>query len=279
MPMMQQTNELVGRLVDAYESGQALLVVTDYDGALTPIARTPEQARLGNRARRLLRALADLPDVFVGITSGRSVDDLKQMVGLSGIYYAGTGGLELDFLGVRVNHPLATSTRAHLDSLVPRLSQLIASYEGAWLEHKPFGLTLHYRELSPRKAELLTLGALRMLEIAADRLRVRRVARGLEVTPDLDWNKGTALEFILEDAARDALPFYAGDPSYDLYDLDAIRAARRHGGIAVGVGIDNPREAQGHLESPMELIEMLESLCKSIEKLHATCLSRARVGW
>ncbi len=270
MPVMQSMIQVVKRLVGAYEAENSLLVVADYDVTLTPLGCGPESARVNPRTRRQLQALADLPDVFVGITSDRSVDDLKEIVGLSGIYYAGAGGLELDLLGVRVNHPAAESAKADLDASALALGRLAARYDGAWLEQKPFGLTLHFHDVMDQKAEVLTLEALRILDLASDRLNVRRVAKGLEVTANLDWDWGTALGFILEDAARDAIPVFAGVPPCG---LDAMRAARRHGGIAIGVGTEVSREADYHLNSTEDLAEMLEMLRVAIETLLTECLS------
>ena len=43
----------------------------------------------------MLERLALLPDVFVAVISGRSVTNVKEMVGIEGITFAGNHGLDI----------------------------------------------------------------------------------------------------------------------------------------------------------------------------------------
>jgi trehalose 6-phosphate phosphatase len=81
-----------------------------------------------------------------------------------------------------------------------------------------------------------------------------------EVRPSIKWDKGKALEFLLESlgyAGRaDVLPVYIGD---DRTDEDAFKALRRRG---QGVGIlvsKHPKEtsASFSLQEPAEVMEFL----------------------
>ena len=46
-------------------------------------------------ATQVLERLALLPDVFVAVISGRSVTNVKEMVGIEGITFAGNHGLDI----------------------------------------------------------------------------------------------------------------------------------------------------------------------------------------
>ncbi len=256
------SNEVLERLMASNTTGRPLLLLSDYDGTLTPIVPTPEEARLRGETRQLLADLAQVPGVFVGVVSGRAIDDLKQLVNLSGIYYAGTSGLELDLLGPRIDHPDSSLARDLLEEWATRLRQFVQAFEGAWLERKALGMTLHYRRLAMADAPRFREQAHALLDEAGDRLKVLDVSKGIEIIPNLGWDKGTALEFILDDAARHALPFYAGDAAND---ADALIAARKRGGIAVGVGPEAPSEAEYRFEAPEDLTD-----------LFATFLERSR---
>src|SRR5262249_5821144 len=94
------------RLGSAHRPGSRLALLFGYDGPLTPIVAHPALAWLGDGTRRLLGRLASTPGVGVGVLSGRSLCDLRHLVALPAVYYAGTGGLELDMLGERHSHPL-----------------------------------------------------------------------------------------------------------------------------------------------------------------------------
>src|SRR5262249_9743352 len=97
--------KVTGRLASARRTRGPLALLFDYDGTLTPIVERPSLALLEPCTRALLGRLAQTAGVSVGIISGRNLTDLRHLVGLPGLYYAGTGGLELDLKGTRLTHP------------------------------------------------------------------------------------------------------------------------------------------------------------------------------
>ncbi len=65
----------------------------DFDGTLSPIVDSPEAATLVPGADKALRALAALYPVAV--LSGRDLDDIRERVGIPGLWYAGSHGFEM----------------------------------------------------------------------------------------------------------------------------------------------------------------------------------------
>lgn len=88
-----------------------VLLLTDYDGTLTPIVERPELANLSKDIRRLLQTLAYQRYITVGVISGRALVDLKDKVGISGIIYAGNHGLEIEGPGISFVNPVADELR------------------------------------------------------------------------------------------------------------------------------------------------------------------------
>ena len=84
-----------------------LALLLDYDGTLSPIAPHPDLAVIPPETKKVLMRLARMPDVFVAIISGRGVNNVKQMVGIEGITYAGNHGLE-------IIHPDGTKVRVDI---------------------------------------------------------------------------------------------------------------------------------------------------------------------
>src|SRR3989339_69757 len=76
-----------------------LLVSLDYDGTLTPIVERPERAVLSGEMRRIVSELADL--CTVAVISGRDLSEVKRLVGLDKIYYAGSHGFDISGPGDR----------------------------------------------------------------------------------------------------------------------------------------------------------------------------------
>nr|NIP73230.1 trehalose-phosphatase [Gammaproteobacteria bacterium]NIR30345.1 trehalose-phosphatase [Gammaproteobacteria bacterium]NIR98189.1 trehalose-phosphatase [Gammaproteobacteria bacterium]NIT63856.1 trehalose-phosphatase [Gammaproteobacteria bacterium]NIV20860.1 trehalose-phosphatase [Gammaproteobacteria bacterium] len=65
----------------------------DYDGTLTPIVARPELAVLSEALRDTLRRLARR--AMVAVISGRDLQDVRERVGLSELYYAGSHGFDI----------------------------------------------------------------------------------------------------------------------------------------------------------------------------------------
>ena len=244
--------------IAARARGRRLAVFLDYDGTLTPIAERPEQAVLSPAMRQALEQLsARCPVVIV---SGRERRDVQRLVGLDHIAYAGAHGFD-------IAGPEGTEVRyAEGDSYIPdirqaaeELERALAPIDGAIVEDKTYALAVHFRLVKP--------DAVDEIEAAVDAARARhprlRKTGGkmiLELRPDLDWDKGKAVLWLLEalDLADDnVLPFYLGD---DLTDYDAFRALEGRG-ISLLVSQDPAAEgADYRLNDTEETRRFLEAL-------------------
>ena len=78
------------------------------------------------------------------------------------------------------------------------------------------------------------VGAVEEAAAARPGLRATRARRAAEIVPDLDWDKGYAVRWLLEEISpREGrlTPVYAGD---DLTDEDALRVVGEKGGGGPG---------------------------------------------
>ena len=97
-----------------------------------------------------------MPSIFVGVLSGRAIDDLWDRVGVEGAYYAGTSGLELSLGRNAIVQPGRARAVPLVAAVVTPIRHAIAGYAGAWLEQKPLGLTVHYRGVASQIDALRT---------------------------------------------------------------------------------------------------------------------------
>jgi trehalose 6-phosphate phosphatase len=260
--------------VSQYFLGEWLLLLFDYDGTLAEFADAPGRALLPPATRVVLSTLAAQPRVRVGIISGRELDELKRMVGLPGLFYAGTSGLECDLNGEMATHPLAPHSVGMLDALQTALEGQCRGFCGAWLERKRFGLTVHFRELEAADAPLLLEDLENELARWGDRLHVVTGARSVEIIPNLGWTKGTAVDLFLERLGRKPrLVIYAGD---EASDLEVLWEVGLHDGITIGVGHTSPTVAQYELPDCPAVELLLEHLCEALGCGAALEASRAR---
>lgn len=146
-------------MVLEYRYGCIFAILFDFDGTLTPNVGHPKFARLPPHTLSLLSRLKSLPEICLGVISGRARDDVRTLIGLEGICYLGSGGLEIDLRGNISRDPLANACDERLDLNHQQLLGLTNSYTGTSFERKPGGLAVHFRALTLLAAEPVRRGA------------------------------------------------------------------------------------------------------------------------
>jgi trehalose 6-phosphate phosphatase len=205
----------------ASDPGRAALFL-DIDGVLAPIVAHPEDARVPEETREVLRGLAQRY-ALVACVTGRTSEDARAIVGVPELTYVGEHGLELE---------------PEAEAWAPRIREFAAA--AAWeTEDKPLTAAFHYRTApDPDEArEVLEDVAAAALD---EGFRTRWGRMVLEVLPPVQASKGTAVRRLLErHGLRRAL--YAGDDTTDLDGfaaLDGLEVAVR---IAI-VSSEGPAE-------------------------------------
>ena len=246
-------------------SGDRLAVFLDYDGTLTPIVSHPEDAWLSDSMRQTLRALA--ARVPVAILSGRDLDDIRGRVHVDGIVYAGSHGFDIAGAG-GLRRELGAAYLPVLDTAETELREALDEIPGAQLERKHFSVAAHYRNVNENDALRV---ALAVDAVAARHRELRRLdgKKVYELLPDIDWNKGKAVLWLLETLGliRDkVLPIFIGD---DRTDEDAFRTLEKRG-ISILVSEQPQVTAASYwLHNPEEVEEFLQKIA---DCLHATGL-------
>jgi alpha,alpha-trehalase len=239
------------------------VLLLDYDGTLTPIVSHPQDAWLGEEMRETLLKLANW--CTVAVISGRGLEDVRKRVAIDGIYYAGSHGFEIEGPGIKMEHENALTFVPLLDELEADLRDVLASVDGALVERKRFSIALHYRNVSEADAPLVEAAADKAVK-SAPRLRKTYGKMVYELQPDIDWNKGRAVEWlldVLEVGEKDTAVFYLGD---DVTDEDALEAVKDFGtGIVVGEG-DRKTAAHYRLADVEEVRDFLNWTAFNIQE-------------
>ena len=245
---------------DIARSGHRLAVFLDYDGTLTPIVSHPEDAWLSESMRQTLRSLA--ARVPVAILSGRDLDDVRGRVHVDGIVYAGSHGFDIAGAG-GLRRELGAAYLPVLDTAETELREALDEIPGAQLERKHFSVAAHYRNVNENDASRV---ALAVDAVAARHRELRRMdgKKVYELLPDIDWNKGKAVLWLLETLGlegRNALPIYIGD---DRTDEDAFRAIDQRGIGIVVAEQSQSTAARYSLKNPDEVERFLRALTTSV---------------
>lgn len=241
--------DMVGRL------GQFPAVFLDYDGTLAPIQPRPEQAVMDDDMRACLVSLAKRCPV--AIISGRERTDVERLVGLPGLVYAGSHGLDIAGPGLRWDSPDAGHLLPVLDLAFQQLQQAVADIPGMLVERKRYAVALHYRLASTADAPQ----ARDVIEQVASRCPGLRLAGGKkvwELRPDTDWDKGRAIEWLFSELQRSEpghyKPLFIGD---DVTDEDGFRAVMGLDGVGVVVAPQARSSAAGFRLETVDSVRQL----------------------
>jgi trehalose 6-phosphate phosphatase len=214
------------------EAPERSALILDVDGTLAPIAARPELAEVPDSTRAELSRLASRY-LLVACVSGRPGAEARRMVGVDGIRYVGNHGLELD--------PRAEEFAGRIASFRESI--------GRPVENKGLTLSYHFREAA-NEAE-----ARKELEAVAQRARdeglVPRWGRKvLEIRPEIDADKGTAVRALLDESGA-ARALYAGDDTTDLDAFNGLAVSKLEHFVRVAVASD---------EAPPALLEAADLL-------------------
>ncbi len=240
-----------------------LVVFLDFDGTLTPIVDRPELAEISSDMRESVRRLGQC--CTLAIVSGRDLVDVRAKVGIDEVFYAGSHGFHIAG-PAGFGHELQQGSQylPALDKAERALLRQLRSIAGAQVERKKFAVAIHFRRVAKEQVAALTAVVDGVL---ADSEGLRKTGGKMifELRPDIDWDKGKALNWLLEKLQldkRSVLPLYIGD---DLTDEDAFRELQQHGfGILVRDEV-RPSLARYALESVDEVQTFLKRLATQFE--------------
>jgi trehalose 6-phosphate phosphatase len=216
-------------------------VLLDFDGTLSDIAPTPEEARPAPGAREVLEVLAEAGAVVV-VISGRPALEVASLLGAP-VRYVGLYGLEDE------GGPVAPAPElvAALEAALPEVERAAALVPGSRVEHKGLQVAVHYRGSPEPEAARRVLVA-RLGPVAdAHGYRLLEGKKVVELAAADGPNKGHVVLRVSR-AARLGAALYTGD---DVADLDAFRALdrlREDGVITLRVAVRHP-------EAPASLVE------------------------
>lgn len=245
------------------QKDKQLAVFLDYDGTLTPIVASPDRARLSEAMHATLERLSRV--CTIAVISGRDLSDVQQRVAIDTIFYAGSHGFDIAGPGQEhVQFEQGTEYLSLLDQAERELSEQLAAIEGCLVERKRFSIAVHYRQVAESAITQIKETVANILHEHMQ-LRLSKGKKVYELQPNIDWNKGKALRWLLKTLGLDrpeVIPLYIGD---DVTDEDAFMAIRDEGiGILVA-DATKPTEAHYRLRDPEEVQAFLEALIKHLE--------------
>ncbi|OMO94285.1 Trehalose-phosphatase [Corchorus olitorius] len=253
----------------AASKGKQIVMFLDYDGTLSPIVEDPDQAFM---TREMRAAVRDVARYFpTAIVTGRCRDKVYSFVKLAGLYYAGSHGMDIKGPSKSRKYKKgnqgvlfqpASEFLPMIDEVYKALVEKTKSIPGAKVENNKFCVSVHFRCVDEKSWAVLAEQVRSVLN-EYPKLKLTQGRKVLEIRPTIKWDKGRALEFLLEALgyanSNDVLPVYIGD---DRTDEDAFKVLRDRGqgfGILVSK-VPKETNASYSLQEPSEVKEFLRRL-------------------
>jgi trehalose 6-phosphate phosphatase len=239
-----------------------LVVFLDYDGTLTPIVDHPQDALMSDQMRNTVQNLvATCPVVVI---SGRALPDVRKMVAIDEVMYAGSHGFEIAGRdGARTAHKEGAEYVPIIARAAQEIRDRLRSIDGAFVEDKTYTVAIHYRlahqDNVPRIEQVVD-------EVATRHVPLRKTSgkKVFELSPNIDWDKGKAVLWLLQALdleSPEVVPLYLGDDATDRDAFDALGAR----GISILVAEnDQATTADYRLVNPEEVRVFLSHLTSLI---------------
>ncbi|KAJ8764215.1 hypothetical protein K2173_005395 [Erythroxylum novogranatense] len=282
-----------------FARNKKIAIFLDYDGTLSPIVDDPDQALMSDDMRIAVRNVAKC--FPTAIISGRSRDKVFELIGLTELHYAGSHGMDImgpinkrmssdhlnciectDQQGKKVNvFQPAREFIPMIDEVFRALVENTKGIKGTRVENHKFCTSVHYRNVEEKSWPAIAQCVHDILK-EYPRLKLTHGRKVLEVRPVIDWNKGKAVEFLLESLELsdrdDVLPIYIGDDRSDEDAFKVLREGNRGYGILVS-SVPKETNASYSLKDPTEVMQFLKSLVvwKKMEGVGVSMNSRRSI--
>ncbi len=253
------------KIVLKLKQADKLVVFLDYDGTLSPISSCPEKAVLPNPTRKALRDIVKNKKITVSIISGRMLKQVKKMVGIKGIYYAGCHGLEMENNALtgfsrKLKKAKVLIKHAKLELRKSLKASMFLKHVG--IEDKGLILGFHYRRASKhnvKRIRKIFYATVKPYMFSKD-IVVEKNKKVLEIKPNINWDKGSYCIYFLSKIKlrhKKILPVYIGDDRTDEAAFAALR------GQAITIFVRGERKtslAEYYLDSTSEVRKFLKHL-------------------
>ncbi len=246
-------------ILEKLKGRKNIFLFLDYDGTIVPIKKKPQLAKLHPKRRELLKRISKR--IPLAVVSGRSLQEIKNLLKIKKIPLIGNHGLEIWCKGKAWIHPMAIKTKNILGKKLKRIEEKVSHLRGVIVEDKGLSGSIHYRLLKPEFYENLKSIVEEEVGKSGGKLKIRKGKKVIEIRPNINWDKGKGINKLISlmNLKRNFLKIYIGD---DETDEDAFRVLGERE-ITVLVGRKKDSFAKFRLKNVEEVWAFLKGLSKN----------------
>lgn len=186
-------------------SESALAIFLDYDGTLSPIVSEPQKAIISPETRSCVQKVSE--KFVTSVVTGRNMQTITGFMALENLHYAASHGFAIrmnfsskkgDFTEEFIGSEYVEELSSFGQTVKGAIDQ--GKFPGASIEDNQFSVSIHYRNVQEGSNTTETLERLvdESLSIYKGRLRKTHGKKVFEIRPNIDWNKGKAVHFLLK---------------------------------------------------------------------------------
>ena len=241
-----------------------LLLLLNEEGVLLPQAASSRGKEFASSTKKLIQSLVSSEGIKMAVVSRRPLDELKKLLGVRGLIYMASQGLELEEPSGKFVHPHAAAAKKLMEKVWERLKKTLKPFSEIRLQDKNFTLSIRHRRVAKNKLDQARATFFRTVRpyLSSSQIVVKEAEGSWEVSPVLRWNKGTTLVWlygkVLAQTTDSVLPIYVGDSSGD---EDAFYSMKPLGiGVSVGEPSKEASAAPYYLRSTSEVLTFLKRI-------------------
>ncbi|MDI6765908.1 MAG: trehalose-phosphatase [Bacteroidota bacterium] len=235
-----------------------IFLFLDYDGTIVSIKKHPSLAVLPLITRTLIAQLARHSNISVCIVTGRSLNDIRNLLGIKNILYAANHGFQIHHKKRTWIHPDVKRVLPLIKKVEGALVKGLKPIKGFLIENKGFTLSVHYRNVKPEDVQQLKIILKIIVSLFYEALKLTAGKKVIEVRPQIQWDKGKAILKILKmyRVTDKSTVIFIGD---DKTDEDAFRLLPSHA-ITIRVAKNKSTYAKYYLRNSSEVRQLLENI-------------------
>ena len=255
-------------------TGVPVYIFLDYDGTLTPIVENPAEALPSHEMLETLHTLVD--QYPVSIVTGRGRECVQRFLGpqlFKRVSIAASHGFDIHLQSGQYLHTGDSKHILQFRDFKLKLRESISLFpRGCSIEETGYSASIHYRQVESSVHHVVEEVLDRMLKPYPG-LTKRRGKMVFEARLDIDWGKGNAVEWILNQTEADTengYVIYLGD---DVTDEDAFRSLKQFRNhmcviVADSEDIGRPTLAEYRLRDQEEVLKFLQNLIRVKSSSH-----------
>lgn len=259
-----EDNTTLNNLKKRINCSEKIFLFLDYDGTLTGIKKNPLSASLSKSKITLLKKLSNNKKIVLTLVSGRTMDNLISVSGISfleNINIAGTHGAQM-LLKNKYELLKKSSICKLIKSIKKEIENLLISQPCFKLEDKVISLAIHYRNCSKNSLKFIPkIKDIINFYTKNKPLRVMMMKKVIEIIP-LNIDKGQVINVIKEKEGftENSIVICLGDDFTDEY---LFKENPKGINIKVAKKIDHKTFASLFLKNTTEVFNFLKIIEKN----------------